>query len=59
MFYLIFLETKAAKMSMTELLEKRIIQKEDHENKRQKRHDDKMLIESKLVDTLTQYLSNK
>lgn len=52
-------KTKAAKMSMTELLEKRIIQKEDHENKRQKRHDDKMLIESKLVDTLTQYLSNK
>lgn len=46
-------------MSMAQLLEKRMIQKEDHESKRQKRHDDKMIIENKLIETLTQYLSNK
>jgi len=33
------------------------MQKEEHERKRQKRHDERMLIETKLVDALTQFLN--
>lgn len=43
---------------MTQLLERRLIQKEEHEHKRQKRHDDRLQLESKLIDSLTQFLNS-
>lgn len=43
--------------SVAKLLQQKLIQKEEHEAKKQKRHDERMNIETKLVDTLTQFLN--
>lgn len=47
---------KNRRVSITKLLEERLEQKERHEEKRQKRHEDKMTIETKLIDALAQFL---
>lgn len=49
-------DTKITKMSTTRLLQKRLAQKEIHEQKKQKRHDDRMVMEQKLIDVLTKHL---
>ncbi|XP_018302669.1 uncharacterized protein [Mycetomoellerius zeteki] len=49
--------TKTSRQSTTGLLQKRLAQKETHEQKRQKRHEQRMEMEQKLIDTLAQYLN--
>lgn len=38
-------------------MEKRLTQKEEHERKKQKRHDERIQMETKLIDALTQFLN--
>jgi len=49
--------TKTSRQSVTSLFQKRLVQKDIHEQKRQKRHEQRMEMEQKLIDTLTQYLN--
>lgn len=56
-YFIYFPGTKPTKTSVNELLQQRLEQKEEHDRKRQKRHDERMLIETKLLDTLTQFLN--
>lgn len=57
---ILFLDTakgsRTKRMSLPQLFEKRLMQKQEHEIKKQKRHDDRMAMEQKLIDTLTKYL---
>lgn len=48
---------KTPQSSIKQLLQKRLAQKEEHERKKQKRHDDRIVIETKLIDTITQFLN--
>jgi len=49
--------SKTPRQSVTSLLQKRLAQKETHEQKRQKRHEQSIEMEQKLIDTLAQYLN--
>ncbi|XP_070517907.1 uncharacterized protein [Cardiocondyla obscurior] len=48
---------KRKKLCITELLAKNIAQKEEQENKRQKRHEERIALEIKLIDTFNQFLN--
>jgi len=50
-------DTKTPRQFVTSLLQKMLAQKETHKQKRQKRYEQRIEMEQKLIDTLAQYLN--
>jgi len=48
---------KTTRKSVTSVLQKRLTQKEIHEEKRQKRHEERLELDKKLLDTLATFLN--